>query len=348
MTTERNSHPATHTSLRAQKGLTLVELMVSLVIGLVVVLAASTALVISRNGFNSVDAAAQLRDSARFAEDVLQRLGVQAGFEDLANSASPPPPNIAALQGASANVPNVFVYGLNNSLRKAGDAWVDASGGSGVNGSDVLVLRFQPNVSSVNTASSDSAMIDCSGMAPQGVPTDPYDRVTNVLYVSISPSDNEPTLMCAVWPLGGGSASTPQPLVKGVEDFQVLYGVDGIPAGNKTMPAASSADNVTERYLRADQLTVAGNNAVTAANWQRVRSIRIGMVLRASANSAVDRSTQQTFYPLGIAASSGGAAGSLFSDTNNDAGSSFTPAPDGRLRQVVTFTVHLRNPQGTS
>lgn len=341
------SHPI-RPALRTQSGLTLIELMVSLVIGLVVVLAASTALVVSRNGFSNVDAAAQLRDSARFAEDVLQRLGVQAGFEDLANAAAPAPPNLRALQGAATNVPNVFVYGINNKQRKTSDSWVDATGGTGINGSDILVLRFQPNVSSVTPNSSDGAMIDCSGVASQDVPMDPYDRVTSVLYVSISPSDNEPTLMCAVWPLGGGSAANPQPLVKGVEDFQVLYGVDGIAAGNNTMPVAGTADSVPDRYLRADQLTIQGNPAVTAANWQRVRSIRIGMVLRASANSAVDRSAQ-TFYPLGIAASSsGGTPGSMFSDASNDPGSAFTPAADGRLRQVVTFTVHLRNPQGPS
>ena len=40
-----------------------------------------------------------------------------------------------------------------------------------------------------------------------------------------------------------------------------------------------------------------------------------------------------------------GAAGSAMSSTN-DAGTAFTPAFDGRLRQVVTFTVHLRNDQG--
>jgi type IV pilus assembly protein PilW len=30
----------------------------------------------------------------------------------------------------------------------------------------------------------------------------------------------------------------------------------------------------------------------------------------------------------------------------SDPGTVFTPAVDGRLRQVITFTVHLRNDQG--
>lgn len=328
---------------KAQTGLTLIELMVALVIGLVVVLAASTALVVSRNGFNNIDAAAQLRDNARFAEDVLQRLGVQAGFEDVANAATPVQANIRALAGAGTNVPNVFVYGLDNSQRKGSDAWTDAGGGAGINGSDILVLRFQPNVSISDFSKSDGAMIDCSGNSPALAPTDRYDRVTSVLHVAISPTDNEPTLMCTRWS-DSGAIST-QPLIRGVEDFQVLYGVDGIGANNTDIPNPSTADSVPERYLRADQLAgPSGKPEVTAANWQRVRSIRIGMVLRASPNSAVDRNPQ-TFYPLGIAASSGGTPGSMFADAK-DVGTIFSPTPDGRLRQVVTFTVHLRNTQG--
>lgn len=78
---------------RAQAGLTLIELMVAMVISLVIVLAATAALLISRQGFTSVDAASQLRDSARFAQDVLQRLGVQAGHRDIdfVATAAPPP-----------------------------------------------------------------------------------------------------------------------------------------------------------------------------------------------------------------------------------------------------------------
>ena len=321
--------------------------MVAMVIGLVVVLAASTALVVSRNGFNNIDAAAQLRDSARFAEDVIQRLGVQTGFEDLINVATPAQSNVKALTGAATNVPNVFVYGFNNRARSDTQGWSEANAGARAAGSvgfgsDILVLRFQTNPSSIDPSKSDGAVIDCSGSAPGLAPMDRYDRVTSVLHVRVNASDNEPTLMCTRWSDSG--AVNTQPLIRGVENFQVLYGVDGIPAGNSTLPSAATADSVPDRYLRADQLTVS-DAAVTAANWQRVRSIRIGMVIRAGANTAVDR-TAQTFYPLGISASNGGSPGSMFADASNDPGTVFTPAADGRLRQVVTFTVHLRNTQG--
>ncbi|WP_311221641.1 MULTISPECIES: PilW family protein [unclassified Acidovorax] len=328
-----------------QQGLTLIELMVAMAISLVVVLAATTALVISRQGFTNVDASAQLRDNARFAEDIIQRLGVQAGFEDLFHAASSPPPKTAGLD--STTVPNVFVYGFNNRARGASQGWSEANSaartsGSLGYGSDILVLRFQPNVSNSKSNESDRALIDCAGEQPTQVPTSRYDRITSVLHVATS-SAGEPALMCTRWS-SGGTIDT-QPLISGVENFQVLYGVDGIGPSNSTIPATSTADSVVDRYLRADQLTVS-DESVTAANWQRVRSIRIGLVLRASPGTAVDRTTQ-TFYPLGPAPqAANGTAGSMFANNSADPGSVFTPTADGRLRQVLTFTVHLRNPQG--
>lgn len=340
-----NHLPGGSPQSRRQRGLTLVELMVAMAISLVVVLAAATALVISRQGFSNVDAGSQLRDSARFAEDIIQRLGVQAGFEDLFNAASASPDATKSLD--STSVPNVFVYGFNNRARNSTHGWSEATAaartsGSLGYGSDILVLRFQPNVSNSDSSKSDGALIDCMGVAPALAPSDRFDRSASVLHVQTG-DDGEPSLMCTRWSDAG--VRDTQPLVRGVENFQVLYGVDGIGPGNSTMPAASSADSVVDRYLRADQLTVS-DAAVTAANWQRVRTLRIGMVLRAAPGTAIDN-TSQTFYPLGPASRTAGASdGSLFADEANDPGTVFTPAADGRLRQVVTFTVHLRNPQG--
>lgn len=330
-------------SARRQKGLTLIELMVAMAISLLIVLAAFASLILSRQGFTSVDAASQLRDSARFAEDILQRLGVQAGHRDIQFVASSTP---ISTEGLTANESTVF--GFNNMERGGALSWNKAKTtartvGSLGYGSDILVLRFQSTRFNTTSTEADGGMIDCSGATPLAVPREYSDRVASVLHIATS-SNGEPALMCTRWPDGSGSADT-QPLIQGVENFQVLYGVDGIAPGNSALPTAATADSVTDRYLRADQLTVT-DAAVTSANWQRVRSIRIGMVLRGPPNSAIDK-TEQTYYPLGIAkATSSGAIGSLFADATNDPGTVFKPAADGRLRQVVTFTIHLRNPQG--
>ena len=341
------THPSlrTFSAARKQNGLTLIELMVAMAVSLVIVLAALAALIISRNGFTNVDTSAQLRDSARFAEDTLQRLGVQAGHRDLQFVAAGVP---ASTKGLA--VSESVVFGFNNRARNATHGWSEARTAARTAtsigyGSDILVLRYQPTRFTTSSTETDGGMIDCSGNAPEDPATEYSERIASVLHVGISPSDGEPALMCTRWPDGGGDPDT-QPLISGVENFQVLYGVDGIGPANATIPAATTADSVTDRYLRADQLTVASSAAVTTANWQRVRSIRIGMVLRGPPNSAIDR-TSKTYYPLGTARTTSTAAvGSLFADSANDPGTVFTPTPDGRLRQVVTFTIHLRNPQG--
>ena len=327
-----------------QRGLTLVELLVAMAVGLLIVLAAVSALIVSRQGFTTVDASSQLRDNARFAADIVQRIALQAGFKDSSYVINPP--TAAELIADASGLIPANVTGFHNALAKKDDltqATARAPGTVGY-GSDVLILRYQ-TAKLNNDASSiaDNAVIDCAGQVISTMPADRNDRMVSAFYVNVSKS-GEPSLMCARSPNGLAPFSV-QPLVQGVELFKVLYGVDGFTKVNQ--PFTAAADSVPEKYLRADQIMVSGDPASKATydNWRRVRSIRIGMVLRGPPNSQQDRSTQ-TFYPFGLAKASPNAApGSAFASDDN-VNSAFTPAADGRLRQVVTFTIHLRNDQG--
>lgn len=329
------------TRRRSQQGLTMVELLVAMVISTVIAIAAISALIVSRQGFTSVDASSQLRDNARFAIDLIQRLGVQAGFLDIEFAAKIRPTNNALIE---ANPPP-NVSGFNNSKADPTDplntAIARTSGSVGY-GSDVLILRNQTSETFPGSGVSDRSMIDCAGNASANLPTELAtldNRVISVIHVDLG-SDGEPSLRCTYLTSAGTFAT--QPIVQGVENFQVLYGVDNVTAG--TAPTGST-DTVTDRYLRADQMVVSGNTVATNANWRRVRSLRIGMVIRGAVGSA-QSNTSQTYYPFGPAQSSSTAAiGSAMSSTN-DLGTIFTPTPDNRMRQVVTFTVYLRNSQG--
>ena len=329
-----------------QKGLTLVELLVAVAISLIVVLAATAALLVSRQGFMQVDAASQLRDNAKFAQSLLQRLAVQAGYRDFVFAATSKP---ATTSGMTTERPNVF--GFNNrereSSHKSYEAISTARAANSLGyGSDILVLRFQSAARENGSTIVDSAIIDCSGNALDTTMRDRTDRYSSVFHVAIS-SNGEPALMCTRWNASDHFVDNPgeaskevaietHPIISGVENFQVLYGVDGITASNTTFAAP---DSVPETYLRADQITISGNDDLTLQRWQRVRSIRIGMILRAAPGTAVG-ATNVTMYPFGT-----GAAVGMFAN-NNDPGTIYTPPDDKRLRQVVTFTIHLRNPQG--
>lgn len=325
---------------RHQRGFTMIELLVALAIGLLITLAAVSALIATRQGFTTVDAASQLRDNGRFASDLIQRLGVQTGFKDAAQAAKPSPPSAS---GVAAN-PAPNISGFNNALISASDPLnvsTARTGGTEGYGSDILILGFQVAETFPGSGNSDGSMIDCSGNSTATPAIARDSQVVSILHVAVSEGDL--SLMCTSSDTGLAPFPASQPIVKGVENFQVLYGVDGVTAG--AAPPVAPGDTVPDSYLRADQLTVAGNPVATNANWRRVRSLRIGMVLRGPLNSAPDK-TAQTLYPFGLAkASAAGAKGSALSSTN-DPGTVFTTAADGRLRQVVTFTVHLRNDQG--
>lgn len=326
-----------------QRGLTMVELLVALVISLLIALAAISALTVTRQGFNTVDAASQLRDNGRFAADLIQRVAVQSGFKDVIYAATP-----ATSTETAANIePNIV--GLNNALSKMNSSssnnpldssnFTARTSGSLGYGSDILVMRYQDSETFDGSGVSDESMIDCLGnSSKKNLSTSRDKRIISVIHVAESPQNSgELALMCTKYSYSdtanAWTISDPQPIVQDVENFQVLYGTDGVTPG--AAPTAAT-DTVPDRYLRADQITVAGNSTATNANWRRVRSLRIGMVLRGPLNSAQEKVTQ-TLYPLGVRM--------VPSTLTDDPGTAFTTPADGRLRQVLTFTVHLRNDQ---
>lgn len=325
-----------------QRGLTMVELLVALVISLLIALAAIAALTATRQGFSTVDAASQLRDNGRFTSDLIQRLVVQSGFKDVLYASQP----ATAAEIAANTAPNIT--GFNNALSSASDplnAYTARTTGVDGYGSDILILRNQLVQLNANSNHADGSMIDCNGNSPTGTGSAPSardERMASILSVAVS--TGEPSLMCTTVD-SAGTISTSQPIIRGVENFQMLYGVDGFTTVNTQFTGPQ--DSVPDRYLRADQLVVGGvaDSAATNSNWRRVRSLRIGMVLRGPPNSA-QNSVAQTYYPFGSAKSSGTAtAGSALSSAD-DKGTIFAAPADGRLRQVITFTVHLRNDQG--
>ena len=210
----------------------------------------------------------------------------------------------------------------------------------------MLILNYQTSVGNQLTPgaviTSDGGIIDCSGTRVTAIPSAATDRVVSVFHVAVG-ADGEPSLMCSSGTNVGGvtTLQIAQPLVRGVENFQVLYGVDGVTA-NVATAATVTPTWVATNYLRADEIVVPSDVPNTNINWGRVRNIRIGLVMRGPVGSNPDSITQ-TFYPLGMGKnSSSGADGSALASAS-DINTSFTPALDRRMRQSTNFTVHFRN-----
>ena len=369
-------------------GFSLIELMVALALSGLIALAAMASLSVARQGFSSVDASSQLRDNARFVTETIQRVVVQAAFQDSSFAAANNTSSFISVVGANVT-PNIL--GGNNQLLKIASTTdtltlgadlvnrVGASLGDSnctnvddtacSNGSDVLIVRYQTSAVAPGSTVADGAMVNCAGLTETTVPSNASDRMTSVFHVAKPANSTEPALMCSYFDRSTNAWAS-VPLVEGVESFQVLYGLDGAIGAPNTAFPPGNPDGVADRFLNASQMVVAGDpdSAASYSNWMRVRSVRIGLLLRGPPNSApVKSGTLTTRCPLGylrpdllIPQNLDGEPAPIATDCidppeSGDSeltsqGSEFPRKGalvdhDGRLRQVITFTINVRNAQ---
>ena len=306
-----------------QGGFTIVELLVSLVISSLIVLAATSFFVGSTRSRDTQDAAGRLQDNARFLTEIITKNIQQAGYQNyIANSAGAQ--GRREVYTPSDGEPDV--RGYNNTAAGPSTTDVTANGvhdraANRVNNSDTLILRFQGSsttttsgtgTATVTSHPADGSIIDCLGR-PQPEPNTPGDRVYSIFEVQTG-AGGEPELRCKYKNLTSGLSDV-QPIVRGVETFQVMYGVD------------TDGDSFVDSWRNAKQVD-------TASQWTLVKSVRIGIVLR-TPDRVIPNGSTGTFSPLGA---------NFTQSTATDPGSQLIIGTnDGRLRQVVTFTVNLRN-----
>jgi len=309
----------THRSSR-QRGLTLVELLVSLVLASLVTLATVSLYSVGISSFRTVDAGQELQDNGRFALEVIGQAVRQAGFQNY--------PEGYGLRWTETYVSNAAIFptvrGANNAKVTSASSVDDdgANGNGGYNNSDTLALRFHGASLQSDRTKADDSMIDCQGVAQTAplVDGDVSDVAISLFWVKVD-SSGEPSLQCISRgdPEVSTSARNTQPIVKGVESFQVMYGID------------TNGNSMPERWVSANNVT----------NWTQVSAIRVGLILRGDPGSSQGfQGTSATadankLYPLGV----------NFTGTSTEAGLVFTPPNDGRLRRVFNATYTLRNPQ---
>ncbi len=179
-----------------QAGVTLVEMMIALTIGLFVALALGAIFVNAKSAFLAQDALANLHENERLGISVLTNEIQLAGYY-------PDPGNRNAPDALPAdNNPQAVV------TFAAGQGVSGASGASGA--SDTLAVRFV-------TASGDGLM-NCQGSVNA---SGSNQLVTNVFSINASRQ-----LQCAV------NGNEPVALVNNVSSMTVLYGTDGSASGN--------------------------------------------------------------------------------------------------------------------
>lgn len=262
-----NKHPSS-CSLSRYAGVTLAELMVSLALSLLVVLVATSLLLSSKSAYIANEDAVVIQESGRHVLEIVARALRQAGHEDWDGSGA------ARLTEATDSA---SLAGLDARSLKSTNAAMDSPLGKSVNGSDVLGIRFH-GAGAGNHG--DGSMLNCAGF---GVPSvlekgGTSERVWSIFFVA-EDSLGEPELRCKY---RGKSSWSEVAIARGVETFQVLYGLD------------SDADGLPNQFLTAtqiealdDALVLSGADSAALVldrnrktHWKKIVALKVALLMR--------------------------------------------------------------------
>lgn len=302
-----------------QRGLTMVELMVSLVLASLITLAATALYTVALSSYKTVDASQEIQDSGRFALEIIGQAARQAGYQNYTQRDGDGEENTRRF--AATIYPTVRGYN-NAKVASTGNHLDDGTtDNGGYNRSDTLAFRFHGSSLLSDASTPDGSMLDCQGVA-QNYPSNGNDVALSLFWVKVD-SSGEPALECISRgdpTNASGLTRNSQPVLKGVESFQVMYGLAD--------PAQTSGTPVK---------WVSGQN-VSAADWVNVTAVRVGLIIRGGVGSAQGQSAssaENKLYPLG----------KEFIGSSTEAGLVFDMPNDGRLRRVFNATYKIRNPQ---
>lgn len=305
------------------RGLTLVELLVSLAIGLVLMIAVVSAYLGSAGASRVAEAQGRMNEDAQAALSILsQQIRMAGNNPRQAGYASDTQRNPVfgtgtfAIRGCDSKFSDVTA---------AMTALTCAAGSS----PDALAVMYEAD--QYNTVkSSTNAPTDCLGQAITATtssanvwsattasvqPTSvTFTVADNRFYIGTSTAVTSPSLFCK-----GNGGATPQPLVENVEDMQIEYGV---------APSTATSTLTVAGYLTATQVVShadLASLATEAERWARVATVRVCLVVRSESPAAPDPDSAKYRNCSGV----------------------LTTAPDLRLRRAYSTTVVLRNRLGS-
>ncbi len=317
------------TVLRWHRGMSLLELLVALSLGALLMLAASTMLLAASGSYGDQSASARLDDNGRYALDTIARAVRQTAYVNWDSSAAP----VAHAAHDSANIAGFDAHSLGKNSEGISGALPGA-----LHGSDVLALRYY---GAGKEEGGDGSVLNCAGFGVGAAQTQ-AQRGWSIFYVAQG-ADGEGELRCKYRGANGWGADA---IIRGVDGFQVLYGLD-----TDTPP-----DGVANRYVNASALdaydaalVLVGADAAARlrdlhcrTHWKRVAGVRVALLLHGEAGQA-DKMAElgpAQFDLFGKAYAEAHGAG----DTGVRITRTALPAATrSRLRQLVQTSIMLRN-----
>ena len=229
----------------AQRGYSLIELSVAMVIALFLLAGLVTLVMGTRKTSNTQSQLSQLQDNERIAMTILANVIQQAGYypDPVHNTSSSSLPS----QTLTLSTGTIGTFA-------AGQALIGTYNSAAPG--DVVAARFvQPVASSDSANAIGNTIITCAGSP--NTDTANTHRYINLFLVGTG-SDGQSYLQC-VQVEDTGAAQTPVNLVPGLQKIQVWYGV--------TRPAQANFDTSVNTYLTAANMA--------STDWANVTSVKI-------------------------------------------------------------------------
>ncbi|MYN45023.1 pilus assembly protein PilW [Pseudoduganella sp. FT93W] len=265
---------------RRSSGRTLVEFLLALGLTALLALLATGLLLVAAQSYHQHSDQQDLNDGAQQALALIAQAIRQAAYVEWDSSAAPVG---WADDGAAA------VSGLDGrSLLPDGDGIATPLPGV-AHGSDVLALRY---AGSGSGATGDGSSVNCAGFGV-AAPATPAAQGWSIFYVATDTS-GVAELRCKYRSAAGWGSDA---LVRGVESFQVLYGVDtdvpadGIPNAYFSASAVDGLDAALE--LEGTDAAQRQADLRRKTYWKRVASIRVALLLRSALATRADTGSRQ-------------------------------------------------------
>lgn len=325
-----------------QTGLTLVELMISIALGLIVLLAATTLLLSSKAAYLTQNDSGGVQETARFAIENISRSVRQAGYENWAIQAEKPQENARFYSWMEPNITGLDAKSLSSTA-----FGIDSPLTASINGSDVLAVRFF-GISKVDTIVPDGTVFDCVGndiSAPVSQDDADWGRGWSIYYVA-KDAAGEPELRCK-YRADSTNKWNSEAIARGVESFQVLYGVDCFDGDPK-----ADCDSIPKQFLTATQINAkdaaivpVGANADEKTKdkskrslWKKVLVLQVAILVRGTENVRAD-GTAATYHLFGKDYSAANAA----NDKGVQIKEADLTADKTKRRKVFLTVIQLRN-----
>ena len=301
------------------RGLSLIELMVSLVIGMVIMIAVVSAYIGASGATRVAEAQARMNEDGQAVLTILSQQLRMAG-----NNPKQVDYDVATPRNPVYNSVTYIIRGCDGKFTDAAAASLSLLACT-AGGPDSVAVSYEadryntvPNAAGLPTDCLGQALPVVNGTAKIWNGTASADTAVtftvadNRFYVATSTAVTSPSLFCK-----GNGGATAQSLVENVEDLQFVYGTAPTTATPSTLAVAG--------YLNASDLDVTGPLGTMLsdeARWGQVLSVRICVVVRSERPIVQDADSAKFVKCDGTLSAA---------------------MPDLKLRRAYSTTVVLRN-----